>query len=717
MAVGAWFVRRRPDRSRTTPESPLRSTSLRVRWHRAFALLATCVLASGFVAFLGTRLVVGTYQDSARRIEQQATIGADLRTAIVSDSILIANPVTPAGEAERQVAESAIRSSFEQAIADARSDEAKGLLLQSQGQWQAILDSAGPAGKPADVATRGTAVSIRAPQALSLLDQAGSVGRNDVRADLRRAAETDRDAMIVLLLIVILAIVLAISLSRRLSNDVLRPVGILRDSANLLAAGELDHRVAVDRADELGELAVSFNEMADAIAGSQRSLSREASTDPLSGLANRAAFQTRLEAILAKPNRRSSTQAVLFMDIDDFKDVNDTLGHAAGDELLRVVATRLTGTVRPGDLVARLGGDEFALLLDGVSDPATAWVAAERVVAAMSEPVRIGDRWASVGASVGLAIRGEHSTYVDLMHQADVAMYAAKGRGKSRVERYDPGLEQSAAARQELRAEIALAVTRKELVVEYQPLVDLDTGDLVGVEALVRWRHPTRGLLPPSEFIPAAEDGGTIVGIGDFVLRTAAADLLRWQRRYGRPELWVSVNVSVCQLDAPDFVENVARALATAGLDPRSLVVEVTETVLADPAGATAGTLAELRETGTRVALDDFGTGFSSIGYLRRLPVDVLKVDRSFVADASQPGNVLLEAIVGMGQHLGLVVIPEGIEDFDQLTRLRAMGCRTGQGFLMSQPVSAQAIDALLASPLPFPDIELYDAGDSSRLH
>ena len=693
-----------------------RKTSLRVRWHRAFALLVTCVLASGFVAFVGTGLAVGTYQASAQRVEEQATIIAQLRKAIVADVVLISDPITAAGQAERTRTESAIRAGFDTAIAAEISEAAKGVLVEARGEWQAIVDLAGPPEEPANLATRGASVAEMAPKALALLDEAGSVGREDVRVDLARAARTNHDVMVVLLMIVILALVLAVSLSRRLSNDVLRPIGLIRDSANLLAAGELDHRVPVDRADELGDLAVSFNEMAEAIAGSQRSLSREATTDALSGLANRAAFEARLEAILAVPNRRSTTQAVLFVDIDDFKDVNDSLGHAAGDELLRVVATRLTASVRPCDVVARLGGDEFALLLDGVADPARAWIAAERVVAALSEPVPIGDRWASVGASVGLALRSEHSTLVDLMREADVAMYAAKGRGKNRVEYYDPDLEEAATARLQLRTEISLAALRDELVVEYQPLVNLDSGLPVGFEALVRWQHPTRGLLAPSEFIQVAEASGCIGDITTYVLRTAAADLLAWQQRHGLPELWVSVNISVSELDGPDFVRGLTDELAVAGLDPANLVVEVTETVLADLDGATARTLTELRAAGIRVALDDFGTGYASIGYLRRLPVDVLKIDRSFIDDVSDEGTVLLEAIVGMGHHLGLEVMPEGIEDLDQLRRLRIMGCATGQGFLMSPPVAAHAVDSILASPCPFPAIERHVAEISGRL-
>jgi Amt family ammonium transporter len=294
------------------------------------------------------------------------------------------------------------------------------------------------------------------------------------------------------------------------------------------------------------------------------------------------------------------------------------------------------------------------------------------------------------------------------MREADVAMYTAKGRGKNRVERYDPTLNDAAVAHNALRAELAGAARRGELVLDYQPIVDLADGMFSGVEALVRWQHPSRGLLPPYAFIDLAEETGAIVGIGSWVLETAAGQLREWQRRYNLPELKLSVNVSVCQLDDPGFADHVGDVLRRTGLDPRSLIVEVTESVLADPAGGAAGSLETLRRQGVQVALDDFGTGYSTIGYLRQLPVDILKIDRSFVSGehANRPGDLLLGAIVGLAQRLALDVIPEGIEEPDQLARLQEMGCRTGQGFLLSRPVPAEVIGRLLASPaslLPFP--------------
>jgi diguanylate cyclase (GGDEF)-like protein len=498
-------------------------------------------------------------------------------------------------------------------------------------------------------------------------------------------------------------LLLAVILGRRLSTQVLRPVGTLRDSANHLAAGELDHRVIVDRTDELGELAESFNAMADAIAGSQRQLRSEATTDALTGLPNRAAFHARLDTVLAQPERRSGEDAVMFVDLDDFKDVNDTLGHAAGDHLLRIVAGRLAAAVRPGDLVARLGGDEFAVLLESVPDATVAAAIAERIVFVLADPVQLGEHTARVGASVGLAMRTEGSNFDTLMRQADIAMYAAKGKGKNRVERYDGRLDELAGRRLLLKGEVGGAAARGELVAHYQPVIDLETGRFVGVEALVRWQHPTLGLLPPAAFIEVAEETGAIRSIGAWMLETATRQVQEWRRRFGLDGLWLSVNVSVYQLEGTDFVDEVARVLAATGLDPAHLVVEVTESLLADTNGGAASALTALRRHGVRVALDDFGTGYSSIGYLRRFPVDVLKIDRSFVSGpgATGSGNALLEAIVAMARHLGLDVIPEGIEEPEQLVRLRALGCRVGQGYLLARPAHPDDIDALLVEANP----------------
>ncbi len=689
----------------TSPSGAARVTSLRTRWNRAFALLAVLVVLSGTASVLSTRLLVGAFRDSANRVEREITSDTQLRGDVTALSVVFAGPTDATWAARIDAGAAKIQTEFAQAITNEQTPGARRLLEAARVQWQSQLDAGGSTTSPTDPLTRGTATATHAPKVLALLGRAGATSRSAVRDDLARASRIEHRVIFLLALLGLLTIAMAVSLARRLSTQVLRPVASLQDSALHLTAGELDHRAVVDRADELGDLAVSFNAMADAISDSQRTLTHEANTDALSGLANRTAFGVRLAATLERPNRRSGDQAVLFVDLDDFKDVNDTLGHAAGDELLQVAAGRLLDAVRPGDLVARLGGDEFAVLLDGLPEPAVALAVAQRVVTALADPVQTGSCQARVGASVGLAMRREDSTVGELMREADVAMYAAKTKGKNRVELYDPSLDHLAIQHRALKSDLDVAVARGELVVDYQPMVDLGTGELVGMEALVRWAHPTRGLLPPSEFIELAEESGAIVGIGAFVLATATHHLHDWQRRFRLPSLWVSVNVSVSELERANFTEGVTDVLRDTGLDPTTLVLEVTETVLADPTGGVAGALAALRRAGVRIALDDFGSGFSSIGYLRQFPIDVLKIDRSFLSGTTPGGRAgaLLEAIVAMGARLGLDVIPEGIEEPEQLSRLRAMGCRIGQGFLMSRPVSASAIEALLVAPVQLP--------------
>ena len=687
-----------------------RVRSLRSRWRRAFALLAAVVMLSGTASVVAIQLIVDSFRGSAVAIEQETTSSADLRNEIVAGVITFSSPITATQQAQEQAAVAAIDADYAADLLKMKSAAARSLLAASLVKWHELIAAGGTAGHPTDLTTRGDAVAAQAPAVLSLLDQAGSANRAAIRVNLAQASRLDREGSVVLIILEFLAIGLALRLAHQLSNEVLRPVGILRDSANRLARGDVDHRVVVDHADELGELASSFNAMADAIAGSQRTLTEEANTDSLSGLANRAAFYTKLAAVLAEPDSQQQWQALLFIDLDDFKDVNDSLGHAAGDELLRVVAARLLAIVRTTDLVARLGGDEFALLLSGLDDPTDAMTLAQRVVVALDQTVHIGAHKVQVGASVGLALRHHDSAIEGWVREADIAMYAAKARGKNRVEQYDARLDDAAVAHQLLKDEVAVAAARDELVLEYQPVVELNTGELVGLEALVRWQHPTRGLLPPSSFIELAEESGAILSIGAWVLENAAHQLRGWQRRYGRQALWMSVNVSVCQLEAPNYATTIHSILQAADIDPSSIVVEVTESVLADPNGGATEVLTTLRAAGVRIALDDFGTGFSSVGYLRQLPVDFLKIDRSFVAGTSpDTRNPLLEGIIGLAQHLELEIIPEGIEQPAELAQLRALGCHLGQGFLMSRPVAPEAIESLLAVAIPFPHVE-FDA-------
>jgi diguanylate cyclase (GGDEF)-like protein len=707
-----------PDDRRARPKRRS-SRTLRTRWNRAFTSLILVMTVGGLVSVGSTHVLVRSYRGTAERLQAEAALLATLRSDIVPHALAASAPF--ADDAARQAQEeleARIRTVFTTDVSYAPTGRA--LLRRAYEQWDALvknLRTIVPGSSPADQAkVVYDSVAIEVPKVLTLLDEVGSTSRAAARADLAKNADVERAALAGLIGFALVALALMVGLARRLSAEVLQPVGALRTSANLLARGDVAQRVAVERDDELGDLARSFNAMAEAVADSQRVLTSQANHDSLTGLANRAAFDSRVREALSSPDRREGTQAMLFVDLDDFKDVNDVLGHAAGDELLRAVGARLSEIVRPGDLVARLGGDEFALLLDGIPDEAAAYDLANRAVVALATPIQIHGSSIEVGASIGLAMRRPGTDLETMMREADIAMYSAKSNGKNRVERYDATLHTAVLDQQSLRQDIPGAAARGELVLDYQPIVDLNVGTLVGVEALVRWQHPTRGLLPPSAFIQLAEDTGAITEIGTWVLTCAAAQVRNWQRRY-RSDLFLSVNVSMRQLEEQTFVELVTGVLASTGLDARCLVLEITESVLADPAGGAAVALEALRRKGARVALDDFGTGYSSIGYLQELPVDVLKIDRSFVSGphAHGPGEALLEGIVGLGRHLGLDVIPEGIEHPSELRRLQALGCHTGQGFLFSRPIPASDIDAWLASVVANLDFELHQAASPAE--
>ena len=428
----------------------------------------------------------------------------------------------------------------------------------------------------------------------------------------------------------------------------------------------------------------------------QEQLSHQAFHDELTGLANRSLYRDRLDHALAARVRDGRPVAVLYLDLDGFKAVNDALGHGAGDAVLREVAARLGAAVRPGDTVARLGGDEFAVLLERVRDAGEAEEVAARLLACLAPPLVLEGRAVLLRASLGLALTETGTeTGEELLRDADLAMYRAKVRGTGEVLRYDPSMRDELLARVRTEEGLRRALAEGELRVHYQPTVDLTTGRMTGVEALVRWQLPTGELVPPLEFIPVAEDTGLVVPLGAWVLREACAQGARWLAGPGEP-LSVSVNVSARQLDE-SLVGVVDAVLAETGLPAHLLVLELTESVLvADDAG-TSAVLHALRRLGVRLAIDDFGTGFSALAYLSRLPIDVIKVDRAFVAQLCAPeGRAdLARTIIEMARALGMSTTAEGIETPEQLAALRSLGCDLGQGYLFSRPVPAEELRAL----------------------
>jgi diguanylate cyclase (GGDEF)-like protein/PAS domain S-box-containing protein len=432
----------------------------------------------------------------------------------------------------------------------------------------------------------------------------------------------------------------------------------------------------------------------------EEQLSHQAFHDSLTGLANRALFSDRVSHALELTRRSSSLVGVLFVDLDDFKTVNDSLGHAAGDELLVSVASRLEGSLREEDTCARLGGDEFAVIVESVEGPEDAVVVARRVLDAISEPIHVFGSEVSVQASVGIALGSSGVSTSEVLRNADLAMYRAKSEGKSRYALFEPAMHVRVLERLALKAELQRAVTADEFELHYQPIVALQSGVTVGVEALVRWRHPDRGLLLPDGFVPLAEETGLILPLGRFVLHSACRQARRW-RGVGYPDLGVSVNISAKQLASPHLPAEVTSALAESSLEPSALTLEITESMLLDSEPVIAR-LEALKQLGVRIAIDDFGTGYSSLNYLRRFPVDTLKIAKPFVDEiSSRPDQQrLVAAILRLGATLGLETVAEGIEEAPQRDLLRKLRCRYGQGFFFSRPLPADELDSVLRRAL-----------------
>jgi diguanylate cyclase (GGDEF)-like protein/PAS domain S-box-containing protein len=431
-------------------------------------------------------------------------------------------------------------------------------------------------------------------------------------------------------------------------------------------------------------------------------LERLALYDSLTGLPNRALFSDRLLHAVERRGRRQAT-AVYFLDVDRFKRINDSLGHTAGDEVLCEVAARIQRTLRPEDTVARFGGDEFTVLCESVGGVLEAVGVADRLQREIEQPLRAGGAELRLSASIGIAMAepGEESNCSRLLEDADAAMYRAKERGGARTELFDMGMRERAVEELSIEQELQHGLERGELRLFYQPLVNLETGDMVGAEALIRWQHPERGLLMPDKFLPVAEESGLIVQVGAWAVGEACRRLRDWDRRNGHGSTFgVAVNLSARELTHPDVVATVLNAVRRSALEPHRLTIEVTEsTAMADrETGFRA--LRELNEQGIRIAIDDFGTGYSSLDHLREMPADVLKIDRSFVAGmaANSPDSALVAAAIAMGRALDMEVVAEGIETSEQVADLRELGCPLGQGFLFARPLPPEDIDSLLGA-------------------
>ena len=507
-------------------------------------------------------------------------------------------------------------------------------------------------------------------------------------------------------LAVLLAVYLFVGFYLSVVSSIRRIVGALRS----VAAGDLTRRVSVDTHDELSFVAHVLNDTVAQTKIATDRLAEQATRDTLTGLPNRALVLDRLAQALARSERTGRLMAALFIDLDRFKIINDSLGHETGDDVLHAVAARLTDLVRQSDTVGRLAGDEFVVISEDLAGASEAVDVAERIVAALSRPIVVdaggAERELSVGASIGIAFADGSARLApgDLLRDADVAMYWAKQRGRGRVEIFDDTLRAAIERRLETQDDLRRGIESDQVRVHYQPIVDTAAGTVVGFEALARWEHPSRGLLGAAGFIEVAEEAGLIVALGAVTLAKACRQAARWRAsRPGCEQLYVTVNVSGHQLSDPSFVPTVAAALADAGLEPDALWLEITETSIMADVEAVGATLETIRALGVHLAIDDFGTGYSSLAYLRRFPVEILKIDRSFVAGLGRDreDEAIVEMIVSLARTLGLLIVAEGVETLAQLTQLRQLGCDTVQGYYVGMPVPADRAWDAVALPIP----------------
>ena len=539
-------------------------------------------------------------------------------------------------------------------------------------------------------------------KAAGLLSDGFALNVAEVGDEISALEIRERTQMSASLVILLFGCVLGGLLSRRVYRSVTAPLKALEEAAAHLGRENLDHRIDVHGNDELARVGSAFNTMADKLQVSRKELQHLALHDSLTGLPNGALFLEQLQHAIARARRKGTPISVLFLDLDGFKSVNDTLGHAAGDELLAGVGERLRRSLREGDTVARLGGDEFGILLEEELQGATR--TAQRLVREFERPWSLSSGYASVGVSIGIASRDGEEDLDELLRQADAAMYAAKASGKGRWRVFSPDLGTTVLNSKSFRAELQHAVEEAEFVVHYQPVMNIGDGSITGVEALVRWNHPQRGLLPPSEFLREAEESGHVVPIDRWVLRESCRQVRAWQTSIpGAEHLSVHVNLSARDLQHEGIADEIGEAIRGSGLTPADVILEITETTLVEDADAVATELSKLKELPVQLALDDFGTGYSSLSHLYEFPIDIIKIDRSFIGalgiDTRSPD--LVKALVELGHTLGLTVVAEGVEQSAQLAYLRSIGCERAQGYYFAKPLNAEDLERFLRGAAP----------------
>jgi diguanylate cyclase (GGDEF)-like protein len=669
------------------------------------------LLVAGIATVVGVWGLVDQVNGTARQLRHESAASVALQTAVVdheeiAHKLLSDESVDRAGFVRQQ--QSISRQFAEAVTMFPIRDGLRATVVEAQESWQQGLTSFGLWGDQVTVLhgnhaaenpvygaasdhTVGLVASLEGPS-LVALDQG-----------LARGADLERILIAALAGLFGLAFGVTVYFRRRMAKDLFRPVASMHQGVLKLRDGDYRYRIEVARRDELGELTEAFNGMVGALYDSHQALTLRATHDSLTGLPNRASLTERLTASFRPgADRRANQDSVLFVDVDDFKEVNDSLGHEGGDALLVQLAARLTDCVRPRDLVARLGGDEFAIVVVEDDGASVATEVAERILASLATPFNVGGTRLSVSVSIGVAQkRQETASAAELLRHADFAMYMAKGSGKGQYQLFDTQVHDNIVGRSALKIDLAGAVASGQLRLDYQPVADLRTGEVLGVEALVRWQHPTLGLLAPADFITVAEETGDIDAVGAWVLETASRQAATWRHSMAHcADLWVAVNLSSVQFSNPHSLTAIEQILADPARQADHIVLEINETALTADVAAGIATMNTLKRSGVRIAIDNFGFGYTSLATLARLPIDILKIDRSLVSDqtAGPPSAPMLEGILGLAHKLSLTVIAEGIEQPDQLDLLLTLGCTQGQGYFLGRPTSAIETHALLAS-------------------
>jgi diguanylate cyclase (GGDEF)-like protein len=694
----------------------LRPRSLRARFGLALALICGIIIANiAFLSWSG-RARARVFEDLRRAIDRHSALNEakawvdeqQKQVTVVRDLLSTNGGYIGVAEETRMLGEiEDAREGLSAALSHTDDPALVRITARIDSLAAGLQSFYGNLGEAPDDARAALDLRV-APLTQELLarDLPAAIRAQDSRVQLADAAFARGDRMwsdAVRALLLLSAVVFA-GMSWSTSRDLIRAIDALKTGADRFGAAELGHRVEVDNFDELAEVGDRMNTMAhrlqrahEELAIRNEELALLAFRDPLTKLSNRALFRERVEQALHSNGAATGSLAVLFIDLDNFKAVNDTFGHNIGDRLLVDVAARLLHTTRGCDTVARLGGDEFGILLDG-DQGSDCLAVAERTVASLHRPSTIEGRVIHVGASIGLAYATDDETADELLRNADVAMYAAKEGGKGCYRVFAPEMHAALLDRAELETALRSALQHEEFALEFQPIVELASESITGYEALARWRNPRRGNVPPAVFVPLAEECGVILDLGRWVLREACREAARWEQMLPAVPITVSVNVSSHQLEHDGFVAELTDVLADAGLSAGRLVLEITESVIMRDSALNLERLRQLKRLGVRLAIDDFGTGFSSLAYLQRFPVDVIKIDKAFVNSVAISANdeALARTIIMLSDTLRLTTVAEGIEYRDQQETLRTLGCDLGQGFLFSRPVAGDQIRASL---------------------